>query len=60
MRSWKGRTRSFAVVVRMVQVSRPSPCGPDQRSHNPAKAKVKPSRSWNRNGCFSFPFFCHS
>jgi hypothetical protein len=60
MRSCSGRTNSFASVVKMVQVSRPSPCGPDQRSHKPAKAKRCWSLNWKRKGCFSLPRFCQT
>jgi hypothetical protein len=43
MRSWAGRTNSFASVVRMAQLST-GPSGPCQCSHSPAKANGFSSR----------------
>src|SRR5262245_53592763 len=57
IRSCTWRTRSFAAVVRMVNVSGP-PVGPG--SQTPANANGTPSASRNQIGAFFFPTVRHS
>src|SRR5690606_30121249 len=65
MRSWIGRSRALASVVRMVQLSTAGAsfgsAGSCQRSQRPAKAKGPPSRRQIRKGCLApSTRVCHS
>jgi hypothetical protein len=52
MRSWMGRTGSFASHVMIVQLGMTSPSGELQRVQRPAKQKTRPPASEKRSGRF--------
>ncbi len=55
-----GRTRSFAVVVRMAQVKSGGPDSGRHASHIPTNAKGLSSARRKAKGCFALPSRLHS